>query len=161
MIRYYTEVLPSVSTYYSVRGLNAARYGALLRLLGGAIDVSPLVHAPETVVPITVLLSLFALAALVRLAPARAPIATFVLLPTAWYYPVVLALRTISELLRVLRLRARDAGGRRGPLGAAAAGQLPGGTEREAADGSPPGTSAGGGMLGLVALSQRAAGEES
>ncbi len=105
MIRYYTEILPSVSTYYSVRGLNAAPYGALLRLLGGAIDVSPLVHAPGAVVPIAVALSLFALAALVRLAPARAPIATFVLLPTAWYYSVVLALPTISELLRVPSLR--------------------------------------------------------
>ena len=31
----------------------------------------------------------------------RAPIATFVLLPTAWYYSVVLALPTISELLRL------------------------------------------------------------
>src|SRR5262249_26585827 len=105
MIRYYTEILPSVSAYYSVRGLNAAPHGALLRLLGGAIDVSPLVHAPGAVVPIAVALSLFALVALVRLPPARAPVATFVLLPTAWYYSVVLALPTMSELLRVPSLR--------------------------------------------------------
>jgi alpha-1,2-mannosyltransferase len=105
MIRYYTEVLPSVSTYYSVRGLNAAPYGALLRLFGGAIDISPLVHAQGAVVPLTVALSLFALAALVRLAPTRAPVATFVLLPTAWYYAVVLALPTVSDLLRVPSLR--------------------------------------------------------
>jgi hypothetical protein len=105
MIRYYTEILPSVSRYYSVRGLNAAPYGALLRLLGGAIDISPLVHAPGAVVPIAAALSLFALAALVRLPPARAPVATFVLLPTAWYYAVVLALPTVSELLRVPSLR--------------------------------------------------------
>jgi hypothetical protein len=105
MIRYYTEILPSVSRYYSVRGLNAAPYGALMRLLGGAIDISPLVHAPGAVLPITVALSLFALAALLRLAPARAPVATFVLLPTAWYYTVVLALPTLSQLLRVQSLR--------------------------------------------------------
>jgi len=105
MIRYYTEILPSVSTYYSVRGLNAAPYGALMRLLGGAIDVSPLVHAPGAVLPITVALSLFALAALLRLAPERAPVATFLLLPTAWYYAVVPALPTLSELLRVHSLR--------------------------------------------------------
>jgi alpha-1,2-mannosyltransferase len=105
MIRYYTEILPSVSTYYSVRGLNAAPYGALLRLLGGATDVSPLVHAPGAVVPLAVALSLFALVALLRLDPARAPVATFVLLPTAWYYAVVLALPTVSELLRIQRLR--------------------------------------------------------
>jgi hypothetical protein len=41
----------------------------------------------------------------VRLAPARAPVATFVLLPTAWYYAVVLALPTLWELLRVPSLR--------------------------------------------------------
>jgi alpha-1,2-mannosyltransferase len=105
MIRYYTEILPSVSAYYSVRGLNAAPYGALLRLLGGAIDVSPLVHAPGAVVPLAVALSLFAFAALLRLAPARAPVATFLLLPTGWYYAVVLALPTMSELLRVPSLR--------------------------------------------------------
>jgi hypothetical protein len=105
MIRYYTEIVPSVSRYYSIRGLNAAPYGALLRLLGGAIDISPLVHAPGAVMPFTVALSLFALVALVRLAPARAPVATFVLLPTAWYYTVVLALPTVSDLLRVPSVR--------------------------------------------------------
>jgi len=105
MIEYYTKILPSVSTFYSVRGLNAAPYGALLRLLGGAIDVSPLAHAPAPVVPLTVALSLFALVALVRLAPPRAPVATFVLLPTAWYYAVVLALPTVSDLLRVASRR--------------------------------------------------------
>jgi alpha-1,2-mannosyltransferase len=105
MIRYYTEILPSVSAYYSVRGLNAAPYGALLRLLGGAVDVAPLVHAPGAVVPIVLGLSLLALAALLRLPPVRAPVATFLLLPTAWYYSVVLALPTISELLRVPSLR--------------------------------------------------------
>jgi alpha-1,2-mannosyltransferase len=105
MVRYYTEILPSVSRYYSVRGLNAAPYGALLRLLGGATVLSPLVRAPGAVVPLAVALSLFALAALVRLAPARAPVATFVLLPTSWYYAVVLALPTVSELLRVPSLR--------------------------------------------------------
>src|SRR5262249_20743472 len=105
MIRYYSEILPSVSKYYAVRGLNAAPYGALLRMLGGAIDFSPLVHAPGAVVPITVAFSFFALAALVRLPPARAPVATFVLLPTACSYSVVLALPTMSELLRVPSLR--------------------------------------------------------
>src|SRR5262245_31045679 len=69
MIRYYTEILPSVSTYYSVRGLNASPYGALLRLLGGAIDVSPLVPSPGAVVPIAVLLSLVTLAPLASPAP--------------------------------------------------------------------------------------------
>src|SRR5262249_48452090 len=105
MIRYYTEILPSVSTYYSVRGLNAAPYGALLRLLGGASDVSPLVHAPAAVVPVAVAISLLALAALLRLAPARAPVATFVLLPPARYYAVVLELPTVSALLRAPSLR--------------------------------------------------------
>jgi alpha-1,2-mannosyltransferase len=159
MIRYYTEVLPSVSTYYSVRGLNAAPYGALLRLLGGAIDVSPLVHAPAAVVPIAVLLSLFALVALVRLAPVRAPIATFVLLPTAWYYSVVLALPTISELLRVPNSRRATlvaAVGLSVPLPlvnflAGLGATLPMGLLLAL---QPAG------MLGLLALSLRAAGEE-
>jgi hypothetical protein len=105
MVRYYTEILPGVSRHYAVLGLNASPYAALLRLFGGAGDVSPLVHAPGVVVPLTVVLSLFALAALVRLAPERAPVATLVLLPTAWYYTAVLVLPTIVDLTRVRALR--------------------------------------------------------
>ena len=105
LLRYYNEILPAVSGHYLRKGLNASPYGALLRLFGGATDVSPVVHAPEIVVPVTVALSLLALLALVKLKPEAAPVAALVALPSAWYYYAVLALPQVVSLLRSKTLR--------------------------------------------------------
>jgi len=98
--RYYSEVVPTVSSMYLRLGLNASPYGALLRLFGGATEVSPLISAPWLVVPATIALSLFAVISLARLDPEAAPLALLVGLPSVWYYYVVLALPEITLLLR-------------------------------------------------------------
>ena len=104
-VRYYREVLPAVSNEYVRTGLNSSPYGALLRLFGGSTDVSPIVDAQAVVFPLTIAFSIFALFALVRLAPEAAPLALLVALPTVWYYSVVLALPQTVVLLRGSHLR--------------------------------------------------------
>ena len=103
--RYYFEILPAVTSLYAAQGLNGAPYGMLLRLFGGASDVSPILHLPDVVLPLTVVFSAFAVVALLTLRPVAAPLATLVALPTAWYYSVVLGLPQIIHLIRS-RLRA-------------------------------------------------------
>ena len=105
LVRYYTEILPAVSNHYMHTVLNAAPYGAMLRLFGGASDVAPLIHAPGVVLPLTLAFSLFACAALVTLAPEAAPVAVLVALPAVWNYYVVLALPQVVVLLRSHRAR--------------------------------------------------------
>lgn len=104
-VRYYTEVLPSVSALYTHWSLNSSPYGALLRLFGGATDVPPLLHAPSIVLPLTLAFSAGALLALVKLEPMAAPVALLVGLPSVWFYYVVLALPQIVVLLRTPGLR--------------------------------------------------------
>jgi hypothetical protein len=104
-VRYYREILPTVSSEYVHLSLNSAPYGALLRLFGGATDVPPLVDAPAVVLPVTVALSAFALFALVTLEPDAAPVAMLVALPAVWYYCVVLALPQMVTLMRRSDLR--------------------------------------------------------
>ena len=105
LLRYYVEILPPVSAMYIPGGLNASPYAALLRLFGGAFDVLPIAQIPDVVLPITIVLSVFALLALLRLAPQAAPTALLVALPAVWYYYVVLALPQIVALLRNPRFR--------------------------------------------------------
>jgi hypothetical protein len=100
MLRYYTEILPAVSAYYTRFGLNGSMYGALLRLFGGAADVEPLWHTPRLILPLTLAASALGIVGLTRLKPESAPFAVLVVLPTAWYYSVVLALPAILEMLR-------------------------------------------------------------
>jgi len=104
LLRYYTEILPAVSHLYMHTVLNSAPYGALLRLFGGASDVAPLVHAPSLVVPLALMVSLAACAALATLEPEAAPVAAMVALPAVWNYTVVLALPQIVRLLRSARV---------------------------------------------------------
>ena len=78
LLRYYVEILPPVSAMYIPGGLNASPYAALLRLFGGAFDVLPIAQIPDVVLPITIVLSVFALLALLRLAPQAAPTALLV-----------------------------------------------------------------------------------
>jgi alpha-1,2-mannosyltransferase len=105
VVRYYREIVPAVSGRYVRTALNSSPYGGLLRLFGGADDVAPLVNAPGVVRPAAVCLSLFAVAALLRLEPQAAPLAMLVALPGAWSTYVVLALPEMVALLRVARLR--------------------------------------------------------
>src|SRR5437867_7614413 len=63
-VRYYVDVLPSVGARYGHQGLNSSPYGALLRVFGGAEDVAPIVHAPDVVLPATVVIALVALVTL-------------------------------------------------------------------------------------------------
>jgi hypothetical protein len=100
LVRYYGEVLPGVAALYVREGLNSSVYGALLRLLGGATDVSPLVPAPGLVLPLAVVASVLALVCLAILRPEAAPVAALVALPNAWGYYAVLALPQIVTLLR-------------------------------------------------------------
>lgn len=100
LARYYIGVLPQVADRYMHLSLNSSPHGALLRLLGGARDVEPLLWAPDLVLPLTLLLSGTALLALMRLTPEASPIALLTALPTVWGYSVVLALPLIAALLR-------------------------------------------------------------
>jgi hypothetical protein len=105
-VRYYTEILPEVSGMYAKVALNSSPHGTSLRLFGGANDVLPLFDAPQVVIPLTVLLSVIALFALIRLEPEAAPVAVLVALPTVWYYSVVLALPQLVCLVRSRTYRA-------------------------------------------------------
>jgi glycosyl transferase family 87 len=99
-VRYYEEIVPGVSAIYMRSGLNSAPYAALLRLLGGATDVSPLIAAPAAVLPATIATSLLAFTALLKLEPEAAPAAVLAALPVGWYYFAVLTLPQLIALLR-------------------------------------------------------------
>jgi len=106
-VRYYVDVVPSVAALYGHLGLNSSPYGALLRVFGGADDVSPIVHAPSVVLPATIALALVAMVALVILDPEASPVAALVGLPVVWYYYAPLALPQILVLLRSPPFRRR------------------------------------------------------
>jgi len=99
-VRYYGDVLPSVAALYDHSGLNSSPYGALLRVFGGADDVSPIILKPDIVVPATIVIALVATVALAILDPEASPVAAFVGLPIVWYYYAPLALPQILVLLR-------------------------------------------------------------
>jgi len=99
-VKYYTVVLPEVSAFYTNAGLNSAPYGAMLRIFGGAKDVTPLIDAPGVVLPLTVCLSGLGLFALIRLESEAAPAAVLVALPAVWYYYAVLELPQLVTLIR-------------------------------------------------------------
>lgn len=105
MVRYYTEVLPEVSSRYSKLAINMSPYGALLRIFGGSTDVSPAIDAPGLALPVAAMFSVFGLIALFRLHPQGAPLAALITLPAAWGYQIVLALPEIVRLLRLPRWR--------------------------------------------------------
>jgi hypothetical protein len=105
LVRYYREILPGVAGLYVREGLNSSVYGALLRLLGGATDVSPLVPAPGLVLPLAVVASVLALICLAILRPEAAPLAALVAMPNAWGYYAVLALPQIVTLMKRPDLR--------------------------------------------------------
>ena len=105
LVRYYVEVLPSVAALYDHLGLNSSPHGALLRVFGGASDVSPLIHAPNVVLPATIAIALVAMVALALLDPEASPVAALVGLPIVWYYYAPLALPQILVLLRSPTLR--------------------------------------------------------
>jgi len=102
-LRYYFEIVPAVSGQYARLGLNASVYGGLLRLFGGAADVTPVLTAPWIVVPLTVVVVALALIALARLTPERAPVAVLVALPFVWYYSVTLVMPELVALSRSRR----------------------------------------------------------
>ena len=104
-VRYYFDVLPSVAVLYEHLGLNSSPHGALLRVFGGAADVSPIVHAPNVVLPATIAIALVAMAALALLDPEASPVAALVGLPVVWYYYAPLALPQILILLRSAAFR--------------------------------------------------------
>src|SRR5438094_395960 len=104
-VRYYFDVLPSVAALYEHLGLNSSPHGALLRVFGGAADVSPIVHAPNVVLPATIAIALVAMAALALLDPEASPVAALVGLPVVWYYYAPLALPQILILLRSAAFR--------------------------------------------------------
>lgn len=104
-LHYYTDILPTVSAGYAHIGLNSSPYGALLRLFGGSTDVIPLISAPVIVVPATVVISLLALAALLKLEPEAAPAVALVALPQVWFYQAVMALPELVALVRTVNLR--------------------------------------------------------
>ncbi len=106
-VRYYVDVVPSVAALYGHLGLNSSPYGALLRVFGGADDVSPIVHASSVVLPATIALALVAMVALVILDPEASPVAALVGLPVVWYYYAPLALPQILVLLRSPPFRRR------------------------------------------------------
>ncbi len=99
-VRYYGDVLPSVAALYDHSGLNSSPYGALLRVFGGADDVSPIILKPDIVVPATIVIALVATVALAILDPEASPVAALVGLPIVWYYYAPLALPQILVLLR-------------------------------------------------------------
>src|SRR3989449_8074228 len=74
-VRYYGDVLPRVAALYEHLGLNSSPHGALLRVFGGASDVSPMLHAPSVVLPATIAVALVAMVALALLDPEAAPVA--------------------------------------------------------------------------------------
>jgi len=100
LVRYYRDVVPTVSAHYAHVGLNASPYGALLRIFGGATDVRPLLDIPVAVLPLTIAVCGFALLALARMPPEASPVAALVALPNVWYTYPVLALPQIVVLLR-------------------------------------------------------------
>src|SRR2546422_2365866 len=104
-VRYYGDVLPRVAALYEHLGLNSSPHGALLRVFGGASDVSPMLHAPSVVLPATIAVALVAMVALALLDPEAAPVAALVGLPLVWYYYAPLALREILPLLRAPAFR--------------------------------------------------------
>jgi len=104
-VRYYVDVLPRVAALYDHQGLNSSPYGALLRVFGGADDVSPTIHASDVVLPATIVIALVAIVTLAILDPEAAPAATLVGLPIVWYYYAPLALPQILVLLRSPSLR--------------------------------------------------------
>ena len=94
-----------MAALYEHLGLNSSPHGALLRVFGGAADVSPIVHAPNVVLPATIAIALVAMAALALLDPEASPVAALVGLPVVWYYYAPLALPQILVLLRSPTLR--------------------------------------------------------
>jgi hypothetical protein len=105
LLLYFREILPSASSLWIHLGLNSAPYGALGRLFGGAEDVGPLVEAPWLVLPVTLLLSLFAISALPKLTPEKAPLVLLAALPNVRGYMAILALPAIIQLWRADRER--------------------------------------------------------
>src|SRR5947208_8121576 len=97
-VRYYGDVLPSVAALYDHSGLNSSPYGALLRVFGGAADVSPIIHAPDVVLPATIVIALVAIVTLAILDPEAAPAAALVGLPIVWYYYAPLARQEVLAL---------------------------------------------------------------
>ena len=104
-VRYWTEVFPAGSSYYTALGLNSSPYGALLRLFGGAQDIAPIWPLPGIVLPITVLMSVGALVAMRWLRPEAAPLALLVAMPNVWGWYPVLGLPQIVYLWRQPRYR--------------------------------------------------------
>ena len=74
-------------------------------MFGGAEDVSPIIHAPDVVLPVTIVITLVAIVALVLLHPEASPVAAMVSLPMVWYYYAPLALPQIVFLLRTPAFR--------------------------------------------------------
>jgi alpha-1,2-mannosyltransferase len=106
LVRYWTEVLPSVSRLYSTWGTNISLFGGVLRLLGGGDLPAPL-FAPGLALPLSALGGVLAIL-LSRSARPQAAAALPVLVGlTAWSSYLVLALPCIIDLWRSRRLAAR------------------------------------------------------
>jgi hypothetical protein len=102
---YYVHALPAFNRAFVGTVVNVAPYGALLRLVGGASDVSPVVSAPGLAPVLAAILSLGALAVLARLRPAAAPLAGLVALPSVWTNYVALVLPQLVDLWRARERR--------------------------------------------------------
>lgn len=83
---------------------NSSPYVAVQRLLGGT-PLTPVLDAPQAILPLTLLLVAVGLVALCWLPPAAGPVALLVLLPNSMWYCAVLALPQLVETLRQQRLR--------------------------------------------------------
>lgn len=100
LFHYYLVSLPTFNRLFIASEANVTPYGALLRLLGGAPDVRPLVAAPALAPVIAGIISLFALAALARLRPEAAPLAFLIATPSAWTNYVTLIFPQLLAMWR-------------------------------------------------------------
>ena len=102
---YYTKILPEVSALYQRSWLNSAPYGSLSRIFGWSPQTSPMIEAPEIVLPLTLVFSILGFAAALTFHPKVAPLAMLITIPNAWSCYAVLALPQIAVLWRRFGLK--------------------------------------------------------
>jgi hypothetical protein len=105
LANYYFRALPAFNQMFVGDVVNISPHGALLRIFGGAADLSPIVSAPFLVLPLTVVISLIGLVGLVRLRPEAGAVALLVLLPSVWTNYAALAMPQVVYLWRTRERR--------------------------------------------------------
>jgi Glycosyltransferase family 87 len=100
LLTYYVQILPGVSALYQRGWLNSSPYGVFSRIFGWSTQTSPIVEAPDLVLPLTLLFAAVGIAVALKLSPKAGPLAMLLTIPNGWSYYAVLALPQMAVLWR-------------------------------------------------------------